>query len=114
MAEGPTRAPGRWLVPPSKGAPTTTTSAPANDAGACRSARGTPRKVSSGPYMANPPASGSGSDMQGLQAAEDVGRLPGGLGGRLHPGQAAQQRPERQLQLQAAQRSPQAVVDAGP
>src|SRR5215212_1768508 len=114
MAEGPKRAPGRWLVPPSKGAPTTTTSAPSSDPGSARSARGTPRNVSSGPYMANPPVSGSGRDMQGLQAAEDVGRLPGRLGGRRHPGQADQQGPERQLQLQAAQRRPQAVVDAGP
>src|SRR5512133_3156857 len=114
MADGPNRAPGRLLVPPSKGAPTTTASAPASEDGSSRSARGTPRKVSSGPYMANGLASGSDGDMERLQAAQDVGRLPGGLGGRLHPGQAAQQRPERQLQLQAAQRRPQAVVDAGP
>src|SRR5215216_1752027 len=114
MAEGPKRVPGRWLVPPSKGAPTTTTSAPASDPGSSRSARGTPRKVNSGPYMVNLPVSGSGRDMQGLQAAEDVGRLPGRLGRRRHPGQAGQQGPERQLQLQAAQRRPQAVVDAGP
>src|SRR5215216_6922158 len=112
MAEGPKRAPGRLLVPPSKGAPTTTTSAPASDAGSSRSARGTPRKVSSGPYMANGLA--SDGDMQRLQAAQDVGRLPGRLGGQLHPGQAVQQGRERQLQLQAAQRRPQAVVDAGP
>src|ERR671921_1319260 len=114
MAEGPKRVPGRWLVPPSKGAPTTTTSAPSSDAGSSRSARGTPRKVNSGPYMVNRARSGSGRDMQGLQAAEDVGRLPGRLGRRFHPGQAGQQGPERQLQLQAAQRRPQAVVDAGP
>src|SRR5919112_6233589 len=101
MAEGPKRVPGRWLVPPSKGAPRTTTSAPSSDAGSARSARGTPRKLTSGPYMVKRPASRSGRDMQRLQAAEDVGRLPGGLGGRLHGGQAAQQRPERQLQLQA-------------
>src|SRR4029450_3760444 len=114
MAEGPKRVPGRWLVPPSKGAPTMTTSAPSSDAGSSRSARGTPRKVYSGPYMVNPPVSGSGRDMQGLQAAEDVGRLPGRLGGRLDPGQAGQQGPERQLQLQAAQRGPQAGVGGGP
>src|SRR5215217_9465897 len=114
MAEGPKRAPGRWLVPPSKGAPTTTTSAPSSDAGSSRSARGTPRKVISGPYMAKPMDSGSGRDTQGLQAAQDVGRLPGRGGGRGQLRQAAQQGPERQLQLQAAQRRPQAVVDAGP
>src|SRR5512132_4550228 len=114
MAEGPNRAPGRWLVPPSKGAPTTTTSAPSSDAGSSRSARGSGRKVRSGPYMAKPAASGSDGDMERLQAAQDVGRLPGRLGGRSHPGQATKQRPERQLQLQAAQRRPQAVVDAGP
>src|SRR5918999_4986981 len=114
MAEGPKRAPGRWLVPPSKGAPTMTTSAPSSDAGSSTSARGTPRKVYSGPYMVKPPAFGSGADMQGLQAAEDVGRLPGGLGGRGHVGQAGQQGPERQLQLQAPEGCPQAVVDAGP
>src|SRR5919201_5016478 len=114
MAEGPKRVPGRWLVPPSKGAPTMTTSAPANDAGSSRSARGTPRKVNSGPYMVNPLVFGSGGDMEGLQAAQDVGRLPGRLGGRGHAGQAGQQGPERQLQLQAAQRRPQAVVDPGP
>src|SRR5829696_4857792 len=114
MAEGPNRVPGRWLVPPSKGAPTTTTSAPSSDAGSPRSARGTPRKVNSGPYMAKPAASGSGGDMEGLQAAKDVGRLPVRLGRRGHRRQAAQQGPERQLQLKAAQRRPQAVVDPGP
>src|SRR5215211_8332496 len=113
MAEGPNRVPGRWLVPPSKGAPTMTTSAPWREAGSSRSARGTPRKVNSGPNMVKPAVSGSGRDTQGLQAAEDVGRLPGRLGGRGHPGQAGQQGPERQLQLQAPQRRPQAVVDAG-
>src|SRR5215213_9520051 len=101
MAEGPNRVPGRWLVPPSKGAPTTTTSAPSSDAGSPRSARGTPRKVNSGPYMAKPVASGSGGDMQGLQAAKDVGRLPVRLGRQGH-------------RRQAAQRRPQAVVDPGP
>src|ERR687897_3802332 len=114
MAEGPNRVPGRWLVPPSKGAPTMTTSAPSSDAGSSRSARGTPRKVNSGPYMVKPARSGSGGDMQRLQAAEDVGRLPGRLGRRGHGGQAGQQGPERQLQLQPAQGRPQAVVDAGP
>src|SRR5918992_1121560 len=114
MAEGPNRVPGRWLVPPSKGAPRTTTSAPCSVAESSRSARGTPRKVYSGPYMVKPALSGSGADMQGLQAAEDVGRLPGGLGGRGHVGQAGQQGPERQLQLQAPEGCPQAVVDAGP
>src|ERR687889_233458 len=113
MAEGPNRVPGRWLVPPSKGAPRTTTSAPASDAGSSRSARGTPRKVNSGPYMVKPIASGSGADIQGLQSAENIGRLPGRLGGRRHLGQAGQQGPERQLQLEAPQRRSQAVVDAG-
>src|SRR4029450_12398741 len=98
MAEGPNRAPGRWLGPPARGGPPPTASAPASEDGSSRSARGTPRKVSSGPYMANRPVSGSGGDMQGLQAAEDVGRLPGGLGGRLPGGQAAEARPRRQLQ----------------
>src|SRR5512133_3342222 len=107
MAEGPKRVPGRWLVPPPKGAPTTTTSAPSSDAGSSRAARGTTRKVNSGPYMEKcRRASGSGRDMQRLQAAEDVGRLPGRLGGQVHAGQAVQQGPERQLQLQAAQRRP--------
>ena len=57
MAEGPKRAPGRWLVPPSNGAPTITTSAAAREASSSRSARGTPRKVTGGPYMANTAAS---------------------------------------------------------
>src|ERR671911_3021089 len=95
MAEGPNRVPGRWLVPPSKGAPTMTTSAPSSDAGSSRSARGTPRKVNSGPYMVKPDRSGSGGDMQRLQAAENVGRLPGRLGRRGHRGQAGQQGPGR-------------------
>src|SRR4029450_8668909 len=114
MAEGPKRVPGRLLVPPSKGAPTMTTSAPSSVAGSARSARGTPRKVYSGPYMVKPVFSGSGADMQRLQAAEGVGRLPGRRFGQGHAGQAAEQGPERQLQLQAAQRRPQAVVDPGP
>src|ERR671912_453061 len=110
MAEGPKRAPGRWLVPPSKGAPTMTTSAPSSDAGSSRSARGTPRKVISGPYMANPDRSGSGGDMQRLQAAEDVGRLPGRLGRRGHGGQAGQQGPEPPLQPPPAPGRPPGVV----
>src|SRR5215213_3425631 len=52
MACGPNRVPGRWDVPPSNGAPSTTTSAPAKDAGSSRSHRSTPRKVMSGPYWA--------------------------------------------------------------
>src|SRR5688572_21375109 len=51
MACGPNRAPGRCDVPPSKGAPTTTTSAPAMLPGSPRSHRSTPRKVMSGPNI---------------------------------------------------------------
>src|ERR1700704_4253644 len=52
MADGPNLAPGRCVVPPSNGAPTMTTSAPAYDSTSDRSHGGTPRKVRSGPYIA--------------------------------------------------------------
>ena len=51
MACGPKRAPGRWEVPPSKGAPTMTAPAPLKLSGSSRSAGGTPAKVAFGPYM---------------------------------------------------------------
>src|SRR5215472_15605712 len=51
MACGPNRAPGRFDVPPSKGAPMIMMSVPAQDCGSARSALGTPRKDASGPYM---------------------------------------------------------------
>src|SRR5450432_2200832 len=51
MACGPNLVPGRCEVPPSNGAPMITTSAPAHDAASSRSAAGTPRKVTSGPYI---------------------------------------------------------------
>src|SRR4051794_29525605 len=52
MALGPNRAPERYDVPPSNGAPRTTTSAAAIDAASARSTGSTPRKVMSGPYIA--------------------------------------------------------------
>src|SRR4051812_37386212 len=52
MACGPNRAPARCDVPPSNGAPTTTTSASPNVLGVPRSHRSTPRNVMSGPYIA--------------------------------------------------------------
>ncbi len=48
-AYGPNRVPGRWDVPPSNGAPSTTTSAPAMDAASVQVQDGTPRNVTSGP-----------------------------------------------------------------
>src|SRR5262249_23118690 len=56
MACGPNLAPGRCDVPPSNGAPMISTSAPAQEPGSARSARGTPRNVTSGPYI--PPSRG--------------------------------------------------------
>ena len=52
IACGPNRVPGRCEVPPSKGAPITTTSASAKVEGSSRVQRGTPRKVTSGPNIA--------------------------------------------------------------
>src|SRR5688572_17870770 len=69
MARGPNRVPGRCEVPPSNGAPTITTSAPRRASASARSARSTPRKVMSGPYIdgitvssVRPPAVGGSLD----------------------------------------------------
>src|SRR5437016_4932822 len=51
MACGPNRAPARYDAPASYGAPTITTSAARNASRSVRSQRGTPRKVTSGPYI---------------------------------------------------------------
>src|SRR5215469_13214492 len=51
MACGPNLAPGRCDVPPSNGAPMIMMSVPAHEARSARSARATPRKVASGPYI---------------------------------------------------------------
>src|SRR5437764_11460671 len=51
MACGPNRAPARYDAPASYGAPTITTSAARNASRSVRSQRGTPRNVTSGPYM---------------------------------------------------------------
>src|ERR1700759_4971749 len=48
MACGPNLVPGRCEVPPSNGAPRNTTSYPSS---ASSSTRGTPRNVTSGPYI---------------------------------------------------------------
>src|SRR5690348_10307536 len=95
MAPGPKRAPGRCDVPPSNGAPTMTTSAPAKLSGSSTVHGGTPRNVMSGPYMApyrsltDPPRRPvRGEQVQerhGIQRlrAEYPGPVPGARGEQL-------------------------------
>src|ERR1700727_3680911 len=94
MACGPNRAPGRCEVPPSNGAPMIMMSVPAQDGGSARSARFTPRKVASGPYI--PPRRVIRSTYAGPDVAAVLGRRlePAGRTGRP-AGQDAWQRPRQ-------------------
>ena len=74
MASGPKRHPGRWLVPPSNGAPTITARAPARLAGSSRWAAGTPGEGGVGPvHVAEPHGAGQRSP---ARTDGTAGRLP--------------------------------------